>query len=442
MKKFFDLRANGTNTRTEIIAGVTTFATMAYILVIQSSWMAAAGMNGTGVMLATALISGLATLIMGLYAKMPFALAPGMGTNAILAFTLVAGGICTWQQGLTWVFISGCIFLLLSVFKIREKVVEWIPKVLKVGVGASVGAFLIRLSLVNGNMISVAGTSYALNLEFSDPAVLLAWIGLAITLILYFLRIHINGKTYHIRGSLLISIILITIIGIPMGVVSVPSSIITQNAFSSLGDVVFKLDFAGAFIPAMFVYILMFFMSDFFSTLGTALGVAGKAGMLDKDGNLPAIGKIFLVDSCATVVGAACGLTTVTTYVESASGVEAGGRTGMTAVVTAICFFLSMLFAPLFLMVPNAATAPALIIIGISMMQTLKDVDFKNVEWFPVGLMLIVSIFGGIANGIALGLVAYCLTHYARYLFTPSKAKCPNVLTLVITILCCLQFIK
>lgn len=442
MKKFFDLRANGTNTRTEIIAGITTFATMAYILVIQSSWMTAAGMNGTGVMLATALISGLATLIMGLYAKMPFALAPGMGTNAILAFTLVAGGICTWQQGLTWVFISGCIFVLLSVFKIREKVVEWIPKVLKVGVGASVGAFLIRLSLVNGNMISVAGSSYALNLEFSDPAVLLAWIGLAITLILYFLRIHINGKTYHIRGSLLISIILITIIGIPMGVVSVPASIITQNAFSSLGDVVFKLDFAGAFIPAMFVYILMFFMSDFFSTLGTALGVAGKAGMLDKDGNLPAIGRIFLVDSCATVVGAACGLTTVTTYVESASGVEAGGRTGMTAVVTAICFFLSMLFAPLFLMVPNAATAPALIIIGISMMQTLKDVDFKNVEWFPVGLMLIVSIFGGIANGIALGLVAYCLTHYARYLFTPSKAKCPNVLTLVITVLCCLQFIK
>lgn len=442
MKKFFDLRANGTNTRTEIIAGITTFATMAYILVIQSSWMTAAGMNGTGVMLATALISGLATLIMGLYAKMPFALAPGMGTNAILAFTLVAGGICTWQQGLTWVFISGCIFVLLSVFKIREKVVEWIPKVLKVGVGASVGAFLIRLSLVNGNMISVAGTSYALNLNFADNAVLLAWIGLAITLILYFLRIHINGKTYHIRGSLLISIILITIIGIPMGVVSVPSSIITQNAFSSLGDVVFKLDFAGAFIPAMFVYILMFFMSDFFSTLGTALGVAGKAGMLDKDGNLPAIGRIFLVDSCATVVGAACGLTTVTTYVESASGVEAGGRTGMTAVVTAICFFLSMLFAPLFLMVPNAATAPALIIIGISMMQTLKDVDFKNVEWFPVGLMLIVSIFGGIANGIALGLVAYCLTHYARYLFTPSKAKCPNVLTLVITVLCCLQFIK
>ena len=183
-------------------------------------------------------------------------------------------------------------------------------------------------------------------------------------------------------------------------------------------------------------------MSDFFSTLGTALGVAGKAGMLDENGNLPTIGRIFLVDSCATVVGAVSGLTTVTTYVESASGVEAGGRTGLTAVVTAICFFLSMLFTPLFLMVPTAATAPALIVIGISMMQTLKDVDFRNVEWFPVGFMVIVSIFGGIANGIALGLVCYCVTHYARYLFTDSRAKAPNLFTVIITILCCLQFIS
>ena len=441
MKKLFDLKAAGTNVRTEIIAGVTTFATMAYILVIQSSWMATAGMNGTGVMLATALVSAIATIAMGVYAKSPFALAPGMGTNAILAFTLVQQNICTWQQGMGLVFISGTVFVILSIWKVREKVVELIPKVLKVGVGASVGAFLIRLSLVNGNMISVSGSSYALNLDCSDPAVTLAWIGLAITLILYFLRIRINGKTYHVRGSLLISIIIITVIGLCMGVVKAPDSIITNNAFSSLGDVVFKLDIIGALKPSLFVFILMFFMSDFFSTLGTALGVAGKAGMLDKDGNLPTIGRIFLVDSCATVVGAVCGLTTVTTYVESASGVEAGGRTGLTAIVTAVCFLLSMLFAPLFLMVPNAATAPALILIGISMMQTLKDVDFKSVEWFPVGLMLIVSIFGGIANGIALGLVSYCISRYARYLFTDSRAKCPNILTLVITILCCLQFL-
>ena len=446
MKKFledhFHLSESGTNVRTEILAGVTTFATMAYILIVQASMMVAAGMNGAGVMLATALISGLATLAMGLYAKSPFALAPGMGTNAILAYTLVGQGICTWQQGLGIVFISGCFFVLLSLFKVREKVVETIPKVLKVGVGASVGAFLIRLSLANAGMINVSGSSFAINLNFSDPAVLLSWIGLAITLLLYFMRIRIKGKTYHLRGALLVSIFLITIIGIFMGQVQLPSSIMTTNALSSLGDVMFKLDIRGALNPALFTFMLMFFMSDFFSTLGTALGVAGKAGMLDENGDLPTIGKIFLVDSTATVVGALSGLTTVTTYVESASGVEAGGRTGMTAVTTAICFFLSMLFAPLFLMVPTAATAPALIIIGISMMQTLKDVDFKSVEWFPVGLMVIVSIFGGIANGIALGLVTYCLTHWARYLFTDSRTKAPNLLTIIITVLCCLQFIN
>ena len=441
LERTFHLKENGTRLSTELLAGLTTFATMSYILIVQASMMVDAGMNGTGVMLMTALLSGLATFLMGTYAKMPFALAPGMGTNAILAYTLVAQGICTWQQGLGIVFLSGTIFVLLSIFKVREKVVQVIPKVLKIGVGASVGAFLIRLSLANAGMINVAGSSFALNLNFSDPAVLLSWIGLAITLILYFLRIRINGKTYHISGSLLVSIILITIIGIFMGQVKLPASIITHNALSSIKDVAFKLDIAGAIRPALFTFMLMFFMSDFFSTLGTALGVAGKAGMLDENGNLPAIGRIFLVDSCATVVGALGGLTTITTYVESASGVEAGGRTGLTAVVTSICFFLSMLFAPLFLMVPTAATAPALIIIGISMMQTLKDVDFKNIEWFPVGIMLIVAIFGGLANAIALGLVTYCLTHWARYLFTDSREKAPGWFTIVITILCCLQFI-
>lgn len=442
LERHFHITESGSNIGTELLAGVVTFCTMAYILIVQASMMVAAGMNGAGVMLATALISSLATLAMGLYAKSPFALAPGMGTNAILAYTLVAQGICTWQQGLGIVFISGCFFVLLSLFKVREKVVETIPKVLKVGVGASVGAFLIRLSLANAGMINVSGSSFALNLNLADPAVLLSWIGLAITLLLYFMRIRIKGKTYHLRGALLVSIFLITIIGIFMGQVQLPASIMTTNALSSLGDVMFKLDIRGALNPALFTFMLMFFMSDFFSTLGTALGVAGKAGMLDENGDLPTIGKIFLVDSTATVVGALSGLTTVTTYVESASGVEAGGRTGMTAVTTAICFFLSMLFAPLFLMVPTAATAPALIIIGISMMQTLKDVDFKSVEWFPVGLMVIVSIFGGIANGIALGLVTYCLTHWARYLFTDSRAKCPNLLTIIITVLCCLQFIS
>ena len=441
LERHFHIKERGSSLRTEIIGGITAFATMSYILIVQANMMIAAGMNGAGVMLMTALLSGLSTLIMGCYTNMPFALAPGMGANAILAYTLVAQGICTWQQGLGIVFISGTVFVLLSLFKIREKVVQVIPKVLKIGVGASVGAFLIRLSLANANMVSVSGSTYGLNLNFADKSVLLSWIGLAITLILYFFRIRIKGKTYHLRGALLVSIILITIIGICMGIVDLPSSIFTKNALSDIGDVTFKLDIAGAIKPALFTFMLMFFMSDFFSTLGTALGVAGKAGLLDENGDLPVIGKVFLVDSCATVAGSLFGLTTITTYVESASATEAGSRTGFSAVTTAICFFLSMLFAPLFLMVPTAATAPALIIIGISMMQTLKDVDFKSVEWFPVGIMLIVSIFGGIANGIALGLVTHCLVHWARYLFTDSREKCPTLFTIIVTILCCLQFI-
>lgn len=438
LERHFHIKERGSTVRTEMLAGITIFATLSYILIVQPSFMAMAGMNSQGVMLMTALLSGLATFAMGLYSNYPFALSTGMGTNIILASTLVGQGICTWQQGLGIVFISGTIFVLLSIFNVREKVVQVIPKVLKIGIGASVGAFLIRLSLVNASMIT---SSYSLNLNFADKNILLAWIGLALTLILYFIRIKIKGKTYHLRGSLLISILLITIIGICMGVVEIPKSIITTNGMTSIKEVAFKLDIIGALKPGLFTFMLMFFMSDFFSTLGTALGLGGKAGMLDENGNLPKIGRVFLVDSCATVAGALGGCTTLTTFVESAAGVEAGGRTGLTAITTSILFFLSMLFAPLFLMVPTAATAPALIIIGISMMQTLKDVDFKSVEWFPVGVMMIVSIFGGIANGIALGLVTYCLTHWARYLFTDSRAKCPSWFTIIITILCCLQFI-
>lgn len=442
LDKYFHITERSSNIHTEIIAGITTMFTMAYILIVQASAMGDAGMNATGVMLMTAFISGLSTLVMGLYSNMPIALAPGMGSNFIIAYTLVMGGICTWQQAIGIVFISGMAFLLLSIFNVREQIVKIIPKVLKVGVGASVGAFLIRLSFANANMITVNGSTYALNLNFSDPSILLAWIGLAITLILYFFRIRVKGKTYHIRGSLLISIFLITIIGVFMGIVKMPTAIFTTSAITSIGEVAFKLDILGACKPTLFTFMLMFFLSDLFSTLGTSLGLGAKAGMLDENGDLPVIGKIFLVDSAATVAGSLLGISTVTSYIESLAGIEAGGRTGLTSLTTACLFFLSMLFAPLFLMVPTAATAPALIIIGISMMQTLKDVDFKSVEWFPVGAMMIVSIFGGIANGIALGLVTYCLSHWARYLFTDSRSKAPNLLTIIITVLCCLQFIS
>lgn len=437
---FFPIKERGSSVLTEVLAGFTTFATMAYVLVVHTGMMIDAGMDGTGIMLSTALISGLITIVMGLYSNLPFALAPGMGTNAILAYTLVAGGICSWQVGIGLILISGSVFLVLSVFKVREKVVDWIPKILKIGVGAGVGIFLIRLSVVNAALVAPDFGGLG---DFSNPNVMLAAIGLGITLFLYFFRIEINGRTYVIRGSLLISIILTTIIGIFMGVVQVPDHIFTANAISSLSKVAFKLDVKGALNPAYFSYILVFFMGDFFSTLGTALGVAGKAGLLDEDGNLPVIGKVFLCDAVGTCVGALFGLTTVTTYVESASGAEAGGRTGLTSVVTGLLFILSMFLAPLFLMIPTAATAPVLIVIGISMMQTLGNVDFADQEWYPVAIMVLVSLFCGLANAIALGMVSYCLIHVVKYAFTSDRKKedLPSLATIIITVLSCIQFV-
>ena len=438
-KALFDFKNRGSNVLTEVIAGFTTFATMAYVLIVHTGMMIDAGMDGTGVMLATALISGLITIAMGLFTDLPFALAPGMGTNAILAYTLVAGGVCDWQTGIGMIVISGTVFLLLSIFKIREKVVEWIPKVLKIGVGASVGIFLIRLSIVNANLMAPNFGGLG---DFTDPNVMLAAIGLAITLFLYFFRVTINGRTYVIRGSLLFSIIITTIIGICMGLVAVPEKLFTTNALSALGNVAFKFDLKSALNFSYFSLILVFFMGDFFSTLGTALGVAGKANMLDEDGNLPVIGKVFLVDAIGTCVGACFGLTTVTTYVESASGVEAGGRSGLTSVVTGLLFIASMFLAPIFLMIPTAATAPALICIGISMMQTLGNCDFSDSEWYPVCIMLIVSLFCGLANAIAIGMVCYVLIHVCKYLFTSERNKetLPSIATIIITILSCLQF--
>jgi AGZA family xanthine/uracil permease-like MFS transporter len=438
--EFFELTKRGGNLKTEILAGTTTFATLAYVLIVHTGMMVDAGMDGMGVMLAVALISGLITIAMGIYGRVPFALAPGMGGNAILAYTLVLGGVCTWQVGMGMIMISGIVFLLLSIFSIREKIVEIIPKPLKIGIGAAVGLFLIRLSLVNSGLVGPNFSGFG---DFSNPSILLAAIGMAITLVLYCLRFRINGRTYVLRGSLLISIVLTTVVGILMGVVSLPESIMTTGGFASLKNVTFKLDVLGALKPQYFAYILIFFMGDFFSTLGTALGLGGKAHMLDENGNLPVIGKVFLVDAVGTCVGALFGLTTITTYVESAAGVEVGGRTGLTAITTGLLFLICMFFAPVFLMIPTAATAPALIMVGISMLQTLSDADFEISEWIPVAIMLIIAMFVSLGAAIAIGLLSFCIIRYGKYLFTNerSKATLPSIATVIMTLLSLLQFI-
>lgn len=436
----FGLKTAGTNIRTEAVAGITTFATMAYILILNPKFMGMAGMDPVGVLITTALISGLITILMGIATNLPFALAPGIGSCVMIATAIVLPGLASWQTALGMVLISGIIFLLLSLFRLREQIVALIPKNIKIGISAGLGVFIIRTALVNAGLITDGFKGFG---DFSQPQVRLAAIGLAIALLLSFFRVRIHGKVYQIRGALLLSIILTTAIGIGMGCVALPESIFTSGAISSIRNVCFKVDFFGAFRLEYISLIFAFFISDFFGTLATALGLAGKVGMMDEDGNFPAIGKVFLVDAIGTVVGAFTGLAVVTTYVESASGVESGGRTGLTSVVTGVMFLLCIAFAPVFLMIPDAATAPVLIMIGISMMQGLKNVDFSDREWPPVAVMVIAMLFYGISQGIAIGLLAYCIVKLAWALFTDERGEgaLPSWPTVILTVLACCQFV-
>lgn len=416
----FKLKNAGTDVRTEIIAGVTTFATMAYILILNPKFMGMAGMDPVGVLITTALISGLVTIAMGVVSNLPFALAPGIGSCVMIATAIVLPGFASWQTALGMVLISGILFLLLSLFRLREQIVMLIPKNIKIGISAGLGVFIIRTALINAGLFTEGFKGFG---DFTQPQVRLAAIGLVL--------------------ALLLSIIFTTIIGVFMGCVSVPESIFTSGALSSIKNVCFKVDFFGAFRLEYISLIFAFFISDFFGTLATALGLAGKIGMMDEDGNFPAIGKVFLVDAVGTVVGAFTGLAVVTTYVESASGVESGGRTGLTSVVTGFMFLLCIAFAPVFLMIPDAATAPVLIMIGVSMMQGLQNVDFTDCEWPPVAIMMIAMLFYGISQGIAIGLFSYCVIKLAYGLFAggQDKSALPSLPTVLLTILACCQFI-
>ena len=433
LETFFKIRERGSSVRTEVLAGMTTFATMAYIIILQPVNMRDTGMDTVGILIATALVSALITMLMGVAANMPIALAPGIASGIVLTYSIVAPGLATWQVGLGMSMISAILFLVLSLFKIREKIVELIPKNIKIGISAGLGIFIIRTALVNSGLVNPDFRGFG---DFSDPSVLLSAVSIVICFILYFLRVKTGGREYRIRSSLLIAIIVTTVAGIPMGVVRVPSSIFTSGGLSSLA---FKADVAGALRPEYIAFVLAFFVSDFFGTLATALGLGQQMGMLDENGNFPIIGKIFLVDAIGSVVGTCMGVTVVTSYVESASGIEVGGRTGLASVVTGLFFLLAVLFAPLFLMIPAAATTPVLLIIGFVMMQGLKSIDFERV---PVGMLIISTLFYGISQGIGIGLLTYCCVKSAYYLFTDERGrdKLPSLFTILFTLLTCIQF--
>ncbi|NLJ41097.1 MAG: NCS2 family permease [Clostridiales bacterium] len=440
LEKHFTISKRNTKISTEILAGFTTFATMAYILAVQPAIMGDAGMNTLGVFAATALISGLVTIAMGFYSNTPLALAPGMGTNLLMAYVVVAGGIATWQISLGMMFISGIAFLILSIFNVREKIADFLPKSIKFGLSGALGIMLFQIAIANSNLLLPENAGWN---DFSLPEVKLTLIGLAITLFLNFIKIRINGREYKVRGAMLLSIIITTLIGIPMGLVSFQAGSGLNQTLSAFGDVAFKLDIAGALRPEYIGFIVIFFIGDFCSTMGTALGTGHKAGLMDKDGNMPMLGKIFLVDAAGTIAGTLTGVTVVTSYIESAAGIEAGGRTGLTSLVTGLMFIVSIILAPLFIAIPTAATAPVLIVIGISMMQELRTVSFEMIDWTPVAIMMGFTAFADLGTGITVGLISDIIIRICAYAFDKEnrKGNLPGIPTIIFAALMCLQYV-
>lgn len=397
-EKFFKLSENGTNARTEILAGITTFVTMAYILLVNPIVLKDAGLDQGAVFMATALASAIATLFMGVYANYPFALAPGMGLNAFFAYVMVGKMGIPWQTALGAVFLSGIIAVIVTLTGLRELLIRAIPLPLKHAVGAGIGLFIAFIGFKNAGII-ISNPDTFLDLgNFRDPAVLLAAVGLIITAVLV---------AKGVKGGILLGIIITSIIGIPMGITKIPASII--SAPPSIAPGLFKLDIKGALQLSMYPVIFSLFFADLFDTIGTFVGVASRTGMIDEHGNLKRGNKALFADSIGTVIGSLLGTSNTTTYVESAAGVSVGGRTGLTAVTVAVLFIASIIFSPIALAVPTAATAPALIIVGIFMATSLNEIKFNDFyEAFPAFLTAVLMPFTfSISLGLSVGFIAY-----------------------------------
>ena len=450
LEKTFKLAANKTTVKTEVMAGITTFMTMAYILAVNPSILSAAGMDSTAVLLATALASFIGTACMALMANLPFALSAGMGLNAYLAYTVVIGYGYSWQIALLAVFVEGLIFIALSLTNVREAIFNAIPLTLKQGVSVGIGLFIAFIGLQNAGLsvdssTLVTITSFTENFHTSGICALLALVGLFITCVLYI---------RHVKGAILFGIILTWIIGMLCQLVGLyvpnveagyytlfPTMGLTD--FSKLGltfGQCFKVDFSGVNIVNFIVVVFSFLFVDLFDTLGTLIGVATKSNMLDKDGRLPRIKPALLSDAIATSAGAVLGTSTTTTFVESASGVAVGGRTGLTAMVTAVLFLLSTLFAPIFTAIPSFATAPALIMVGFLMVGTVTEIRFDEkhlTEAIPAYIAIIaMPLFYSISEGISLGIISYVLLNLAS-----GKGKKVAPLMYVLAVLFVLKYI-
>lgn len=428
MEKFFKLKENNTDAKTEFIAGLTTFMTMAYILIVNPSILSAAGMDQGAVFTATALSAVIATLIMGLYAKLPFAQAPGMGLNAFFAYTIVIQMGYSFEFALTAVLLEGIIFILLTIFNVREAIVDSIPKGIKNAISVGIGLLIALIGLEGAGIVvhTDGGTIVSLGNIVSGSG-LLAIIGLLITSVLI---------AKNVKGALFIGMIITAIIGIPMGITPMPSKIISMPP--SIAPTFFKFDFHNIFSLDMVIALFTLLFMDMFDTIRTLVGVATKAKMLDKDGKVPNIKKALFSDAVGTTLGACLGTSTVSTFVESASGVAEGGRTGLTAVSTAFMFFLALFFAPLFAVITPAVTASALVLVGLFMIEPIKEIDLHDfTEAIPAFLTIIMMPFAySISDGIVFGVISYIILK----LFT-GKRKEISLTTVILGLVFLLKFL-
>lgn len=397
LNNYFQLDANGTTVRREVMAGVTTFLTMAYIIFVNPAILQGAGMDFGAVFMATCLAASFGSAFMGLYANYPIALAPGMGLNAYFTFGVVKGMGYSWEVALGAVFISGLLFLAISLFKIREWIVNAIPLSMKLGIAAGIGLFLGIIALENAKIIVAHPATLVTLGNVKTLPVLLATLGFVL----------IAALTYRkVPGAIIISILAITFISIPLGLTEFKG---IASAPPSIAPTFLKMDLKGALEVGVWTIIFVFLFVDLFDNTGTLIGVAHRGGFLDRQGKLPRIGKALVVDSTSAFVGAALGTSTTTSFIESASGVDAGGRTGLTAVVVALLFLLAVFFAPLAGTVPAFATAPALFYVACLMARGLKDLDWDDVtEYVPAMVTAItMPLTFSIAHGIGIGFITY-----------------------------------
>lgn len=398
LEKYFKLSEHNTNVKTEVIAGITTFMTMGYIIMVNPGILSATGMDFGALITATCLSTAIATIFMAFYANYPFALAPGMGLNAFFAFTVVLGMGISWEAALAAVFIDGVIFLLLTLFTAREAIFNAIPMNLKLATSVGIGLFIAFIGFTQAGIVVASEATYVALGDFHDPKVLLSVFGLVVAGLLL---------ARKVKGALLISILVTSLVGMISGIVPWPEGIVSPPP--SLSPILFKMDFKTAFNIGLIPIIFTFTFVDLFDTMGTLVGVASKANMLDKEGRLPRINRALAVDAVGTMAGAALGTSTVTTYVESASGVAEGGKTGLTSLVTGVLFLLALFFSPIVAAIPGQATAPALILVGLFMMEPVLKIDLSDyTEAIPAFLTIILMpLTYSIAEGLVMGVLSY-----------------------------------